>query len=175
MANRIRDGHGSSGSFLSGTIRSNTTITKIRMDGSIRRPMGNNLGTHATNNYNFIKSRRTGKRWLTAVIEKLRDLAWDLWEHRNKIQLEVKERERNTSNRLTISIEFRKGYYELERRDYHLFQKRDINLLFMEHPDKQDAWLNRVQGARRRAQHRLTSRSLRAQRSILRNWLNSAG
>jgi hypothetical protein len=31
------------------------------------------------------KSNRTGKRWVSALIQKIWDIAWDLWEHRNGI------------------------------------------------------------------------------------------
>jgi hypothetical protein len=33
----------------------------------------------------FIKSRRTGKRWVVQLIKRLWDIAWDLWERRNGI------------------------------------------------------------------------------------------
>ena len=33
--------------------------------------------------FSWIGSRRTGKRWLSAVIRKLWDVAWDMWDHRN--------------------------------------------------------------------------------------------
>ncbi len=35
--------------------------------------------------YNLIKSYRMVKRWTTALIKKLWEIAWDLWEHRNGI------------------------------------------------------------------------------------------
>jgi hypothetical protein len=35
--------------------------------------------------YTSIKSLRTGIRWAIALIKKLWDIAWDLWEHRNGI------------------------------------------------------------------------------------------
>jgi hypothetical protein len=34
--------------------------------------------------YEFLDSRRTGLRWLTALIQKLWDVAWDMWDHRNR-------------------------------------------------------------------------------------------
>jgi hypothetical protein len=33
--------------------------------------------------YDISKSARTGRRWATAIIQKLWDIAWDMWEHRN--------------------------------------------------------------------------------------------
>jgi len=35
--------------------------------------------------YSVIKSNKTGKRWVSAIIQKLWDTAWDLWEHRNGV------------------------------------------------------------------------------------------
>jgi hypothetical protein len=35
--------------------------------------------------YEFLDSRRTGLRWLTALIQKLWDVAWDMWDHRNRV------------------------------------------------------------------------------------------
>ncbi len=35
--------------------------------------------------YNIIKSTRTGRRWAMAIILKLWNTAWDMWEHRNEI------------------------------------------------------------------------------------------
>ncbi len=33
--------------------------------------------------YSSIKSYRTGRRWTVAIIKKMWDIAWDLWEHWN--------------------------------------------------------------------------------------------
>jgi hypothetical protein len=30
-------------------------------------------------------SRRSGLRWLTALIQKLWDIAWDMWDNRNRV------------------------------------------------------------------------------------------
>ena len=40
--------------------------------------------------YLFVKSRRSGKRWLILLILKLWDIAWDLWEQRNEINAKQK-------------------------------------------------------------------------------------
>ena len=34
--------------------------------------------------YQWIGSRRTGKRWVIALIKKLWQIAWDLWDNRNE-------------------------------------------------------------------------------------------
>jgi hypothetical protein len=33
----------------------------------------------------WIGSRRSGLHWLTALIQKLWDIAWDTWDHRNRV------------------------------------------------------------------------------------------
>jgi hypothetical protein len=35
--------------------------------------------------YKTIKSLRTGKRWTVALIKKMWEIMWDLWEHRNGV------------------------------------------------------------------------------------------
>ncbi len=35
--------------------------------------------------YSLIRSHCTGRRWITSLIKKLWNVAWDLWEHRNGI------------------------------------------------------------------------------------------
>lgn len=35
--------------------------------------------------YTATRSQRMGKRWVSALIQKLWDTAWDLWEHRNGV------------------------------------------------------------------------------------------
>jgi len=37
------------------------------------------------NYYNVTRSNKTGKRWVSALIQKLWDMAWDLWEHRKGV------------------------------------------------------------------------------------------
>jgi hypothetical protein len=38
-----------------------------------------------SSHYKFLKSRRSGKRWVVALIKKQWEIAWDMWEHRNGI------------------------------------------------------------------------------------------
>jgi hypothetical protein len=53
--------------------------------------------------YKSIKSHRSGKRWTIALITKLWNIAWDLWEHRNGVlhncQNTVVDREDRATNR----------------------------------------------------------------------------
>jgi hypothetical protein len=38
-----------------------------------------------TKHYINIGERKTGKRWISSLIKKLWEIAWDLWEHRNGV------------------------------------------------------------------------------------------
>jgi hypothetical protein len=122
--------------------------------------------------YKWLNSRQSGHRWLTALIERMWKVAWDLWDHRNAVRLNQHLRDRRVTNAIVIRVEFEKGWCALIRRDQTLFQ-RGIDVLTQLHPDKQDAWLRRVFGARRRAKHIAERRSLRAQQALLRLWLGN--
>ena len=94
--------------------------------------------------------RRSGKRWLVAVIRKLWMTAWDLWVHRNEVQQEVQKAARLAANRPMIEEEYGQGAIGLAGYDACLFNKPLLDRL-ADPLDKQDAWIRRVQGARRRA------------------------
>ena len=122
--------------------------------------------------YKFLNCRRSGRRWLIALIERMWKVSWDLWDHRNAVRLEQHLRERRATNAIVIRVEFEKGWLVLSRRDHSLFH-RGLDILTLLHPDKQDAWLRRVYGARRRAKHIADRRTLRAQQALLRLWLTN--
>jgi hypothetical protein len=37
----------------------------------------------------WLGRRNTGKRWATALVVKLLEIAWDLWDHRNQIKFNL--------------------------------------------------------------------------------------
>ena len=122
--------------------------------------------------YKWLGSRKSGRRWLTAMIGRIWKVAWDLWEHRNGVHQIQQLQDRHAANIPLIQHEFNTGWYALSRRDYHLF-RRSIQVLLVLHPDKQDAWLRRLTGARRRARYIAACRTLRAQQAFLRIWIQA--
>jgi hypothetical protein len=68
-------------------------------------------------------SRRTGLRWLTALIQKLWDVAWDMWDHRNR----VLHQEHSVARDLQIQDEFATGSVGLAR-EAKLLSQEDYNL-----------------------------------------------
>jgi hypothetical protein len=116
-----------------------------------------------------IHRRTTGRRWTIAVLEKLWDVSWDMWEHRNGIahdpshprciaQLTAKQRE--------VHGIFEAGCHNLLPRDQRLFTKgvdklTDGSLIEMEQ------WISSVLLTHTRAQHLKEDyvASLRAERA----------
>jgi hypothetical protein len=54
--------------------------------------------------YNLLKSPRTRRRWAIAIITKLWNVAWDLWEHRNGI---LHEKENLITQSMTMQLNAR--------------------------------------------------------------------
>jgi hypothetical protein len=101
--------------------------------------------------YEFLDSRRTGLRWLTALIQKLWDVAWDMWDHRNRV---LHDQEHSVARDLQIqqiTDEFATGSVGLAREAKLL---SGLQSLLQRLPAYQTAWLIRIQAARARAERR---------------------
>jgi hypothetical protein len=100
--------------------------------------------------FKFLHLRRSGKRWLTEIIKQLWNVSWDLWDHRNQVNIENKTREQRLINCPNIRAEYNLGTEGLDRYDCRLFTKPLDNTLNLPLP-KQDAWIRRITLARKRA------------------------
>ncbi len=73
--------------------------------------------------YEFLKSRKTGRRWTTLLIRKLWDVSWDMWDDRNGIL----HKNDNTVKHQEMDQELRRLYTEgptkVLRTDRSLFNK----------------------------------------------------
>lgn len=58
---------------------------------------------------NQFPSSRTGLRWLTSVLRRLMDIAWDQWEHRNGILHDSSLGARRLELQRQVRFEFQKG------------------------------------------------------------------
>jgi hypothetical protein len=54
--------------------------------------------------YSTTKSSKTGRRWVTALIQKSWDTAWDLWEHWNEV---LHEQENQVTRSMGMHLNFR--------------------------------------------------------------------
>jgi hypothetical protein len=111
-----------------------------------------------------------------AIIDKVWNISWDMWEHRNHIKhntmhprklaaLEnIKEQLQNIYNT---------GPGELLARDHRLFAK-PIETLLKKDAIEMEQWITTVWVARRRAASVKEDHaaSLRAERALMRRWLN---
>jgi hypothetical protein len=75
------------------------------------------------NYYSFLKSWHTGRRWAVSLIKKLWTVAWDLWEHRNRI-LHQKDSATSRIEKDTLDQKLRQAYYnsgdKLQQHDKYL-------------------------------------------------------
>ena len=98
----------------------------------------------------FSKSKKTSKRWASALIQKVFDVAWDQWEHRNGILHEVDNKfDQETTIRVDAEIkrQFRVGTGSLPQADHGLFRAGVQRIL--DRPLKQKhRWLTFVRAAR---------------------------
>jgi hypothetical protein len=128
--------------------------------------------------YRMISSRRTGLRWTVAIITKLWDVAWDLWEQRNGF-LHDSANQEILHNMAVIDAEirfqFRQGAAHLSRRAQYLFEGNVDTLLgtSIRHRKK---WLASVTAAREMAANRQSQwdQEMAASRQLMRAWLDTA-
>jgi hypothetical protein len=122
--------------------------------------------------YQWCKSRKSGRRWATSLIQKLWDIAWDLWEHRIGI-VHAQANAANLHNMTLVDQEirahFRRGFIGLSQRDHHLFQS-DVHDILAAPVQYRRKWLHRADTARARAGRRLIT-TYSAERQALRAWL----
>lgn len=123
--------------------------------------------------YDWCKSTKSSRRWATALIQKLWDIAWDLWEHR--IGIVHGEANAELLNNMAevdgqIRTQFLRGPQGLALRDRALFNGPVDQLLSTSILYRQK-WLERVEKARDRAARRnLTTYS--QERQALNAWLH---
>jgi hypothetical protein len=133
--------------------------------------------TEAQNLYNrMIGSRRSGFRWTVAIIKKLWDIAWDLWEQRNGY-LHDREYQETLNNMAGIDAEirfqFRQGYTHLPRRAWYLFDGSVEDLLMTSLHYRQQ-WLDSITAAQAMANERQAhqDQGMAASRRLMRAWLD---
>jgi hypothetical protein len=104
--------------------------------------------------YKRAASRKSGRRWLTALIQKQWTVAWDIWDYRNSV---VHHKDFGTAAArmaLLLRDEYSKGVASADMRD---FFKVSLQMLLQRSPQHQAEWLWRVQTARKEQQRRDTT------------------
>ena len=124
--------------------------------------------------YQWLESKRSGRRWVIALIKKLWQVAWDQWEHRNATlhkQTSIPSIEASEHLNTTISAEYHSGSITLLPQDRYLFGT-PLDKLLKQSFDQRTLWLQRIRTARN-ACHVTHQSSSRHERNLLRAWLSS--
>ena len=127
------------------------------------------------NYYNLTRSKRTSKRWATAIIHKLLLTVWDQWQFRNSIAHSDEgpisialHRQLNTR----ISEEFQQGYAEISADERYLFTSYTYLTLQEKKREYKQQWLASVQAARTVTNNNnATTPYLAAMRQFILDWL----
>jgi hypothetical protein len=125
--------------------------------------------------YRTIGSWRSGLRWTVAVIKKLWDVAWDLWEQRNGFLHDAEYQDilhNVTSIDEEIKFQFQRGCAQLPQRARYLFDGSLSDLLATSIKHRQQ-WLASVTAARAMANERqaLQDQSMEASHQLMQAWL----
>ena len=121
--------------------------------------------------YTSIGKKNTGQRWLSLLIRKLLDVAWDQWEHRCGQAHQQAETAHDQSIRQAVEEALRGGPGQLTGRDRQYFQFPErVRAL---PTSKKAGWLANVDAAFRRLEFRNERRrnSQQAERACMRAWL----
>jgi hypothetical protein len=101
--------------------------------------------------YTRINNKSSGRRWLTAVIQKQWIIAWAIWDYRNKIVNDKTDGSDATQVANQVSDEYLKGPPNATMRG---FFKQTLQQLLAKSFDAQTAWLHSISQARQRQDRR---------------------
>ena len=122
--------------------------------------------------YIWQDSRKTGRRWITSLITKLWNVAWDQWDHRRRVLHDSDSyvtREQAEHMELQIRREKETGPQTLPDEDRRLFAGSLESLLSRDF-EYQTIWLHRTSSARERDRKR-TQEAWGPQQELMMNWL----
>jgi hypothetical protein len=124
--------------------------------------------------YKSKQSRRSGFRWTVALVKKLQDIAWDMWEHRNGILHDNPDKHHRKAALeqadADIEQEWTRGNQGLLKEDLFLFRFKPA--LMKRTLERKWVWLESVAGARAAAAADAASRhSFQQERTRMRDWL----
>ena len=137
--------------------------------------MSKQLTEWQANHLKQSKSRKTGHRWTVAIIKKLQEVAWDMWEHRNGVLHENPDKHHRKHDLeeadAAIEKEWERGPRGLLSGDRFLFRnKKTVQEGALE---QKWAWLTSVTLARKVAQEDAANKgSYSRERRGMRAWLN---
>jgi hypothetical protein len=110
-------------------------------------------------------------RWTTQLIQKMWNIAWDLWEHRNGIEHEKDQEIATTEANATIQLELQKGFTSIP--EYNMSTTAADKMVLSATLPYKLAWIRNIQVARERATRRThpTLNEMNRMRQNLRQFL----
>jgi hypothetical protein len=123
----------------------------------------------------FEHSGFAGKRWLTAIIKKLWDAAWDMWEHQNHVLHKQQQALLRQQEDMAIRAEHAVGFDHFPKH-LRVHTRRSMFSMLSSKPEERSAWLTIIQGGRAQAETtaqkvRRQAELARQQRDVVINWL----
>jgi hypothetical protein len=115
-----------------------------------------------------VRSRKSSKRWVVALIRKMWQVAWDLWEHRNGYLHDREESFLSTQTNNGIKHQFELGCRNLDKATQVLFHG-GLQTTIQKPLEVRQQWLKRVQVARDRSE---LQSAYTAERRLMAQWLN---
>ena len=137
--------------------------------------MSKQLTEWQANHFKQSKSRRSGHRWTVAIIKKLQEVAWDMWEHRNGV-LKGNPDKHHRKHDLAeadaaIAKEWERGDQGLLNKDRFLFRNKET--VTGGALEQKWTWLTSVSLARQAASaDAATKGSYSQERQGMQAWLN---
>jgi len=124
--------------------------------------------------YESFDRKNTGKRWPSALIQKLWDVSWKMWEHRNAVLTDTENGLLLKKLNEEIETEYALGFERFPSDMRYYIQRPLPDMLEAEEMEKR-AWLLRTQTARDlpRTQEEREEDQLRQQQRWFANWIGS--
>ena len=135
------------------------------------------LSTHwasaQQHHFQALHKKNTGHRWVSSLIQKLLDVAWDQWDHRCGITHRHSASAHDTRISTAVEDTLATGPGRLTGRDRHYFSFPERTRALP--TSKKEGWLANVDAAFRRLEFREEQRrnSHRAERALMHAWLRS--
>ena len=120
--------------------------------------------------YKRMRSNKEGLRWLAALIRKLWQVSWNMWQHRNGIAAAQAEKERQEETERQIQDEYDTGFEGLARHIRGITSGGLEATLRLSTTDR-EAWLRQVTAARATKE----ASGLQQQRNFMQRWLGQQG
>ena len=93
-------------------------------------------------------SKKSGRRWVAALIKKLAETAWQMWDHRNAVNTNNETAMASLEINNRIRSEFNLGFRTLDREARQLARRKPLRTLLQSSLEYRRAWMTRITAAR---------------------------